>query len=423
MKIVVVGAGIVGVTSAYALLRSGHEVTVVDRHHAPALGASHANGGFLSPSHCAPWAAPGVPLLALKSMLAPESTIRIRPDFTWTQLSWMARMSRECTAERFQINRQRMLALGLYSKRCLEDVDRETNIRYERNRGGILQLAHSPASQAALQTQSIALGEAGVNAVWLDPKQVTRLEPAMCKRAGGLTGALHIPGEGAGRCEKFCADMTTLLERSGVRFVWGALVDQLAIQGAKDGRQQVFCGLRISGQTLEADACVVAAGVESRRLMAQFLHVPIYPVKGYSMTVSVSDSSGAPGCAVLDDRSRLAIAPFSDVIRVAGFAEVTGDNLRLDTTRCAQLVNGLEALFPMVADTRNAHFWTGQRPMTPDGTPIIGRTRIQGLYLNAGHGTYGWTLSFGSAQLLADIVAGTQPHLPAEDYAISRYER
>jgi D-amino-acid dehydrogenase len=423
MNIVVIGAGIVGLTSAHALNRAGHAVTVLDSQPQAVMGCSQANGGFLSPSHCAPWAAPGLARLALKCMFDPVAPMRWRPDFSIDQWRWIAALLGQASANRFALNRARMLALARYSRECHDKADAELGFSYARHHDGVLQLCRSAAGMAAMQRQRDALRADGVDAVWRSREETLQLEPALDSAMPDLLGALHIIHEGAGSCESHGRQLAQHLARQGVRFEWNATVDGfevLAPDGSASSRK--LHSIRVKGQTLNADACVVAAGPDTAKLLARHLRVPIYPVKGYSMTAPIAERTAAPRRAVIDERSKLAIAAFDNVVRVAGFADVVGYDLRLDSARCQQLVAGFDALYPGVADTRNAQFWAGLRPMTPDGTPIVGATGIKGLYLNSGHGTYGWTLSHGSAQLVAECIDGKNPTLNPADYALSRFK-
>lgn len=423
MKIVVIGAGIVGITSAYYLSRSGHDVTVIEQNGTAAAGCSHANGGFISPSYCGPWAAPGVPTMALKALLTPHAPMRWRPDFTLRQIRWLLAMARECSADRFATNRRRMLALGTYSGRCLDEVELETGLSFERRRSGILQPCRSAAELAAAAKQEQSLRANAIDVRLLTRDEVTAREPALVANVPELTGALYLSDEGSGRCESFAPALARWLESRGVRFLWNARIKALNIETDSRTRSRRLASLCVGNQTLEADACVVAAGPDTPALLAPHLAVPIYPVKGFSMTARVIDESRAPSHAVLDPRYQLAIARFDDVVRVAGYADVVGYDSRLDEGRCRQLAEVFNSLYPGAADTQNATFWAGLRPMTPDGTPIVGACDIHGLYINAGHGTYGWTMSCGSASLLNDIIGGRQPTLPAADYALARYAR
>lgn len=421
MKVVVVGAGVIGMTTAYELLKSGHEVTVVDRASGPAQGTSHANGGFLSPSSCGPWAAPGVPTMALKTLFDPSAPMRLRPDGTLRQIRWLLAMARECTASRFAVNNRRMKALGYYSLTCLNEVERDTGLAFARRNAGMLLVCRRPQEQAEVMRGAEKLRAMGKSCEWLNPAQLAEAEPGLATSSPGWLGALRIDDEGSGCCETFSRGMAGWLAQRGVRFMWNAAVEDVVLAPAGAGQRQRFARLRVGGQDLDADACVVATGSDTARLLASHMDVPVYPVKGYSMTAPVIDGSRLPRHAVLDPVSKLAIATLGGVVRVAGFAEVCGHDLRMEPARCEQLASSFAALYPGAADVKSARFWTGLRPMTPDGTPIIGATGVQGLYLNTGHGTFGWTLSCGSARMLANLIDGRDTALPAGDYALGRY--
>ncbi len=420
MNIVIVGAGIIGLTSAHALSKAGHAVTVVDRHPAPAQGCSAANGGFLSPSSCAPWAAPGVPSMALRSLFDERAPMRWRPDGTLAQLKWLAAMAAQCGARRFAVNRARMLALARYSHACRETLAQTLEIPHDFQSRGVLRLCDSPSARSMLQRQLDVLRAQGTDAVWLDRDEVMAMEPGLRHGDPPLVGALHVRGEGSGRCESFSTQLAARLARQGVRFLWNTRIDEVLLAARRSSHGDRFEALRSGRQRIEADACVIAAGPEAAPLLAPRIRLPVYPVKGYSMTARILDTDCAPRHAVLDEHSKLAIAPFAGEVRVAGFADVVGHDLSLDAARTKRLAEGFEARYPGVADVAGARFWAGLRPMTPDGTPVIGATDVQGLFLNTGHGTYGWTLSFGSAQLLADLVDGRDAALPAADYALTR---
>lgn len=419
MKIIVIGAGIVGLTTAWALADAGHAVTVIDRQPGPARGCSAANGGFLSPAHCAPWAAPGVLSMALRSSFDRTAPFRWRPDFSLDQLRWLLAMARQCTAEAYARNRQRMFALARYSSACHAAADRQLAFAYER-RAGVIQPCRSPAGQAALQALAGSLQAQGADAAWLDRDATLALEPALGASSPDLVGALQLKDEGSGRCERYAHQLAERLARQDVTLHWNTVATGLETTGGTPGRPRLRA-LLTADATLPADAVVVAAGPQAAGLLAARLRLPVYPVKGYSMTARIVDPTRAPRHAILDDRSKLAIAPFDEVVRVAGIAEVVGHDTHLDPRRCRQLAAAFDALYPGAVETATAEFWAGLRPMTPDGTPIIGATDIEGLFVNTGHGTYGWTLAWGSARLLADILDDRPAALPAKDYALARF--
>lgn len=418
MDILIVGAGVIGLTSAYNLLRDGHKVTLIDRNDGPAKGASRANGGFLSASSCAPWAMPGLMKMAVRSQFDRDAAFSFRPDFSWQQVRWGLDVLKQSTAERFAINRDRMIKLGILSRRTQEAMEQEIVLRYERRQAGVMHLYHSVDAAAKAGTTRQYLTSQGFNSEFLEPEAVLELEPALEHQRASLAGALYIVDEASGDCNMFCRQLMAHCQTLGAQFRWNATVSNVQV----NGELNTVTGLQLSsGETLTADAYVMATGAEVAELLRPYFHVPVYPIKGYSMTVPVSESEQAPQRALVDDRSQLAIVRLDRRVRVAGFAEMVGFDRKLHSHRCKQLASGYADLYPRGGNTADAKYWTGLRPMTPDGTPIIGATPLDNLYLNTGHGTYGWTLSCGSARLLADVISRRTPSLDINDYQLARY--
>ncbi|MGI4812628.1 MAG: D-amino acid dehydrogenase [Janthinobacterium lividum] len=416
MKIIVLGAGIIGITSAYYLARDGHDVLVIDRQPGPALGTSFANAGQISPGYSAPWAAPGVPLKALKWMFSRHAPLSIRPDGTLTQLRWMAAMLRNCTQARYEINKARMMRLAEYSRDCLDALREQTGIQYEGRTGGTLQVFRTAAQLAASARDVAVLERAGVPYERLSAAALTAAEPALAWRAAGLVGGLRLPHDETGDCRLFAVGLAALAEQLGAKFQYQTEINALALTG--DQVTAVRCGDVLH----TADAFVLALGVYSPPLLAGIGQLPVYPVKGYSITAPIVDANLAPVSTVLDETFKIAVTRFDTRIRVGGMAELGGFDLRLKPARRETLAICVDTLFPGAADTRAASFWTGLRPMTPDGTPVVGGTRMQNLFVNTGHGTLGWTMCCGSAQLLADLVGQRTPAIVADDLALSRYQ-
>ena len=415
MHVIVAGAGIIGTTTAYALATRGCEVTVMDLAAHPAQGASQANGGFLSAAHCAPWAAPGVPGMALKSLWQPDAPFGFQPDFSLRQLRWLWAMYRQCNAGSFTDHRNRMMRLGVYSRKCLDDWQQHTAIACERRNQGSLLVFQDDAKVQGGQRHTQSLSDLGFDAHWLDKNAVLEIEPGLAHASTAIAGGIMVSDDASGDCEQFTQGLMQWNQSHGVGFVGNANISGFQMRG---GQVQ---GLLVNGELHQADAYVVATGAASQQLVRPLFDLPVYPVKGYSFTAPVRDAERAPQRAVLDDVSKLAIARFAHRVRVAGVAEIAGDNLSLSTRRCQQLIKRFERLYPDAADLGQAQFWCGLRPMTPDGTPVIGATPVPGVYLNTGHGTYGWTMSCGSARLLADLMLGQSSPLRAQDYALSRF--
>lgn len=418
MKILVLGGGVIGVTSAYYLARAGADVTLLERQPGAALETSFANAGQVSPGYSTPWAAPGIPLKALKWLLQRHAPLSILPDGTLFQLRWMAAMLRNCSAGRYAVNKERMMRVAEYSRDCLRELRTEAGLQYEQRTGGTLQLFRTQAQLDAVGRDIAVLQECGVPFELLDRNGLARTEPGLAHARERLAGGLRLPNDETGDCHLFTAALAAKLPAMGVKLRFGTTVQALEVQ---QGR---IAGVRLDdGQQLRADRVVLALGSYSRRLLAPLgMDIPVYPLKGYSLTVPLVDEARAPVSTVLDETYKIALTRFERRIRVGGMAELGGFDLRLDPRRRATLEMVVADLFPG-GDVARAEFWTGLRPMTPDGTPIIGASRVEGLYLNTGHGTLGWTMACGSGRLLADLVTGREPQIRTEGLAMDRYLR
>ncbi|MEX3840163.1 D-amino acid dehydrogenase [Paraburkholderia sp. BR10882] len=419
MRVLVLGSGVVGVTSAYYLARAGHEVTVIDREHGPALETSFANAGQISPGYAAPWAAPGVPLKAVKWMFQKHAPLAIRPDDAdkQFQLQWMWQMLQNCTAERYAINKNRMVRLAQYSRDCLMALRAETGIQYEGRTGGTLQVFRTQQQFDGAAKDIAVLKEANVPYELLSAGELSRVEPALAATSQKLTGGLRLPGDETGDCQLFTTRLAALAEEAGVTFRYNTTVETLVVEDCK------VVGVRHGTRLIHADAFVVAFGSYSTSFLSGLVKIPVYPLKGYSITAPILDEARAPVSTVLDETYKIAITRFDKRIRVGGMAEIVGFDKRLREARRETLEMCVNDLFPGGGDTSKATFWTGLRPMTPDGTPIVGRTAVPNLFLNTGHGTLGWTMSCGSAQLLADVISGRKPAIEHDDLNVFRYAR
>ncbi|AQQ31896.1 D-amino acid dehydrogenase [Burkholderia cenocepacia] len=415
MRVVILGSGVVGVASAYYLARAGHEVTVIDREAGPALETSFANAGQISPGYAAPWAAPGVPLKAVKWMFEKHAPLAIRLDGTRFQLQWMVQMLRNCTAERYAVNKGRMVRLAEYSRDCLQALRADTGIQYEGRTGGTLQLFRTQQQLDGAAKDIAVLQEANVPFELLSPAELKHAEPALAAVSHKLTGGLRLPGDETGDCQLFTTRLAALAESLGVKFRYNTPIDALAIAGGK------IAGVQCGSETVRADAYVVALGSYSTNFVSNLMKIPVYPLKGYSITAPIVDAAAAPVSTVLDETYKIAITRFDQRIRVGGMAEIVGFDKTLRAARRETLEMCVNDLFPGGGDTSKATFWTGLRPMTPDGTPIVGRTPVSNLFLNTGHGTLGWTMSCGSGQLLADLISGKKPAIQADDLSVHRY--
>jgi D-amino-acid dehydrogenase len=411
--VLVLGAGVIGTTTAYFLARAGHEVTVVDRQAGPALETSYANAGQVSPGYAAPWAAPGVPLKAVRWMFQKHAPLAIGLDGSVAQLRWMWQMLRNCSAGRYAVNKERMVRLAEYSRDCLAQLRAETGLLYEGREGGTLQVFRTQAQLDGVAKDVAVLESAGVPFELLDAASLRRAEPAIA--AERLVGGLRLPNDETGDCHLFTSRVAQLAQSLGVHFRFGAEVDRIETAGGR------VVGVAQGRQLLKADAYVMAMGSYSTPQLAGLHDIPVYPVKGYSITVPIADADKAPVSTVLDETYKVAITRFERRIRVGGMAELRGFDLRLNPRRRETLERCLGDLFPGGGYAGQGAFWTGLRPMTPDGTPLVGRTTLPNLYLNTGHGTLGWTMACGSARVLSDLMTGRAPEIRADDLSVLRY--
>lgn len=415
MRIIVLGAGIIGLTSAYQLAKTGHEVIVVDRQPGPALETSFANAGEVSFGYCSPWAAPGIPMKAMKWLFMQHAPLILHPKIDFAMISWMAKMLSNCTAKRYAINKSRMLRLAEYSRLLLSTMRDETGIAYDERMQGTLQLFRTQAQLDASAKDVKALASDGIPYEVLDTEGCIRVEPGLKHAREKIVGGLLTPKDETGDCFKFSNALAAKIAALGVQFQYGSIIRGIDVDGGR------FCGVITAHGRIEADAVVVALGSFSPLLVRPLgINLPVYPVKGYSLTIPITDAGRAPESTVMDETYKIAITRLGDRIRVGGMAEISGYTNDLGEPRRLTLEHSVTDLFPG-GDISKASFWSGLRPMTPDGTPVIGPTKIAGLYLNTGHGTLGWTMSAGSARVIADIVSGRVPDIDASDLSIARY--
>ncbi|WP_421281672.1 D-amino acid dehydrogenase [Aeromonas taiwanensis] len=416
MDIVVLGGGVVGVTSAWYLAKAGHRVTLLERRDGVALETSHANAGQISPGYASPWAAPGIPLKAAKWMLQKHAPFTVRPTSDPFQLRWMLKMFANCTPAAYAVNKGRMVRLAEYSRDCMKGLREELALDYEGRQLGTLQLFRSQAQLDASQRDIEVLEEYGVPYQSLDAGGCEEVEPALARVRGKVVGGLRLPGDETGDCFRFTKAMAAEAQRLGVKFVFNCAIDEIELA---QGRA---VAVRAGEQRFKADAIVCALGSYGTGFLRPLgISLPVYPVKGYSLTLPMTDAAGAPRSTVLDETYKVAITRFDERIRVGGMAELSGYNLALNPKRHDTLAMVVGDLFPEGGDISRAEFWTGLRPMTPDGTPLVGPSPIPGLWLNTGHGTLGWTMAAGSGQLLSDLISGTTPAISDEGLTLARY--
>jgi len=415
MRVIVLGSGVVGVTTAYYLALAGHEVTVIERQPGPALETSFANAGQISPGYASPWAAPGIPLKAAKWLFQRHAPLSIKPDGTLFQLQWMWEMYRNCDPARYAVNKERMVRLAEYSRDCMRQLRRDTGIAYEGRQQGTVQLFRTQQQFDSAAKDIEVLREAGVAYEVLQGAQLAAAEPALANVSHKLVGGLRLPNDETGDCQLFTTRLTAMARDLGVRFEFDTTVRRLEQAGGE------IAGIVTDKGVFTAEQYVLATGSHTRALLQRWFPVPVYPMKGYSLTVPIIDAARAPVSTILDETYKIAVTRFDDRIRVGGMAELSGFNLEPNPRRRETLELVVNDLFPGAGDTAQASFWTGLRPMTPDSTPIVGATPLRNLFLNTGHGTLGWTMAAGSAMVIADLVGGKTPAIRADDLAVSRY--
>jgi len=409
MKVLVLGAGVVGVTTAWFLSKSGHEVSVLERRDAAGMETSFANGGQISVSHAEPWANPAAPLKVLKWLAREDAPLlfRLRPDLR--QWLWGLSFLRECTAARTRHNIRQIVTLGLYSRATLQALRAETGIAYDHLARGILHFYTTERELDAALEPARVMREHGCDIEMLTPEQCIEIEPALKSARHLLVGGSMTTSDESGDAHKFTQNLARLAAARGVKFFYGRSISGLAREGDR------IAGVRLEDEMLKADAYVVALGSYSPLLTRQVgIGLSIYPAKGYSATVPVADPAKAYSVSLTDDEYKLVFSRLGDRLRVAGTAELNGYSTELNEVRCRALLRRTEALFPGAGEMDRAQFWTGLRPATPSNVPYIGATRYANLYLNAGHGTLGWTHACGSARALADIVSGREPEIDFE---------
>jgi D-amino-acid dehydrogenase len=417
VKVIVLGSGVIGVTSAYYLARAGHEVTVIDRQPKPALETSFANAGEVSPGYSSPWAGPGVPVKAVKWLLMKHGPLVIRPKLDPVMWIWVLKMLRNCTSARYAVNKSRMIPIAEYSRDCLRALRSETGIRYDERERGTLQLFRYSAQLDHTADDIAVLKQNGVPFEVLDRDGCVAAEPALAAVKDKIAGGLRLPQDETGDCHMFTQALAFEAEKLGVRFMFNVGIEGLNADATR------ITGVATSAGMLQADAYVLALGSWSPRLVRPLgMSLPVYPVKGYSITVPITHPDGAPVSTVMDESYKVAITRLGDRIRVGGTAEISGYSDKLYAARRATLDHSLSDLFPRGGDLKKATFWSGLRPMTPDGPPIIGATRYGNLHLNTGHGTLGWTMACGSGRVLADLLSGRKPDIDTSELSIGRYE-
>lgn len=409
MRVVVLGAGVVGTASAWYLQRQGHEVTVIDRQSAVGMETSFANGGQITVSHAEPWANPSAPAKILKWMLHEDAPLlfRLRAD-VW-QWFWGAKFLRECLPSRTARNIRQIVSLGTYSRDCLQALRRTTGISYQHLERGILHFFTNERDFLAVDAPSRLMRELGCDRRTISPAEALRIEPALAPIADEIVGATYTAADESGDAHVFTQTLATLAASQGVRWRFGCMIRKLIREGDRMASVEIQNELGHIEQ-VKADAFVLALGSFSAGLARQIgVHLDVYPAKGYSITVPVTDDAHAFTVSLTDEEYKLVYSRLGDQMRIAGMAELNGYSVALNQARCQVIVNRTRQIFGRSGDFSRARYWAGLRPVTPSNVPYIGMTKLKGLFLNTGHGTLGWTHACGSGSAIAQIVSGTLP--------------
>lgn len=409
MHIAVLGAGVIGVTTAYQLLKDGHRVTVIDREAEPASFTSFGNAGLIAPAHAYAWASPAAPKIMLKSLWNADQAIRFRPRLDPRQWHWMWLFYQECTAERARINTLNKARLAKYSQAVLGEVVKETGVAYDRNQTGIMYWYRSPTTLKIAEEKSKLLQAMGLQVDLLTPEQVVAADPGLRPARDQIAGALYTPTDESGDCKLFTRALARKCEALGADFRMNTTITGFATRGDEIARVKTDKG------DVTADAYVVCLGLYSPHVTRELgIKLPIYPVKGYSMTVPITDKALAPRMGGVDEDNLLAYCPMGNRLRITATAEIAGYSNAWKPADFKVMIERAKRLFPKGFAFDKAEYWAGLRPMLPKGMPVIDRTPYANLWLNTGHGHIGWTMSNGSARVLADLVGQRKPAIDRE---------
>ena len=390
-------------------------MTVIDRQPGPALETSFANAGEISPGYASPWAAPGIPIKAIRWLLMHHAPLILRPKPDMAMVRWVLAMLRNCTAARYALNKSRMVGLAEFSRDELVALRERLGISYDHRSQGTLQLFRTEKQFAGASRDMQVLDEYDVDYELLDAAGCVVAEPGLAASRDRFVGGLRLPGDETGDCQMFTRALAEWLAANGVEFRYGTTIETIETKG------QVIRAVHTDSGAVRGDAYVMALASYSPALLRPLgIRLPVYPVKGYSITLAVEDADRAPVSTLLDESYKVAITRLGSRIRVGGMAEISGFDLSLPKRREATLLHVVDDLFPGAAAKGDTSFWSGLRPMTPDGPPVIGATPIGNLFLNTGHGTLGWTMACGSGRLIASLISGATPPIDATGLGVAR---
>ena len=417
MRVLILGSGIIGTTSAYYLAKQGHDVTVIDRQNSVALETSHANAGQLSYSFSSPWAAPGLPLSLIKWMFSKHPPLVVNPNLNSETVKFLYQMLKNCNSKSYEINKSRMVRVSNFSKKCLLELEKDEDIFYEQRKQGSLLLFKSAKQIENIKKDLSLLEKLNIQYELLDLNGCIQAEPGLHHVKSEFTSGLRFANDCTGNCYLFTNQLYKKCLEMGVKFEFNTQIEDIQIE------KERISSIKTNRGEFDSDSYVVALGSYSSKILSKIgINIPVCPVKGYSITLPVLNNEDAPQSTIIDDTFKIGITRLGNNIRVAGTAHITGYNLELREKSLSLLKYGLNRLFPYATEEcDDMKFWAGLRPNTPDGPPIIGSTPYSNLYLNTGHGTLGWTMSLGSGKLLADIISGIEPEISSEGIDMSRF--
>ena len=417
MRVLILGSGIIGTTSAYYLAKQGHDVTVIDRQNSVALETSHGNAGQLSYSFSSPWAAPGLPLSLIKWIFSKYPPLIVNPNLNSETVKFLYQMLKNCNSKSYEVNKSRMVRISNFSKKCLLELEKDEDIFYEQRKQGSLLLFKSAKQIENIKKDLSLLEKLNIQYELLDLNGCIQAEPGLHHVKSEFTSGLRFANDCTGNCYLFTNQLYKKCLEMGVKFEFNTQIEDIQIE------KERISSIKTNRGEFDSDSYVVALGSYSSKILSKIgINIPLYPVKGYSITLPVLNNEDAPQSTIIDDTFKIGITRLGNNIRVAGTAHITGYNLELREKSLSLLKYGLNRLFPYATEEcDDMKFWAGLRPNTPDGPPIIGSTPYSNLYLNTGHGTLGWTMSLGSGKLLADIISGIEPEISLEGIDMSRF--
>jgi D-amino-acid dehydrogenase len=416
MRVCVLGAGVIGVTTAYFLSKDGHEVTVIDRASSAGLETSFANGGQISVSHSDPWASPENLRKVLRWLGDPDAPLAFKFSTDSALWRWLGLYLRNCTSKRAVINDERMLRVAKYSQSVRNDLLSNIELDHDQQSTGILHIYRNAKNYDDAIVRAERTTELGCPRVPISIEKALQIEPALAHVAPDLSGVIYAPDDQSGDAHAFTDQLAALCRQAGVSFQFSTTVDRIELAGGK------VSGVKTDQGLIDADAIVVALGSYSPMVLKRFgINLPIYPAKGYSVTLPVGDEHVAPSTALIDDEHKIVYSRLGDRLRAAGLAETVGYDTAIHPARAQLVLDHVMALFPNAGNAAEVEYWAGLRPQSPDSVPILGKTPINGLYLNTGHGTLGWTMSVGSGRIVADVIAGRAPDIDIADLGLGRF--